>query len=110
MSSENTSTSSTELTGYQRRYLRGLANPLNPLVQVGESGLSDAVIKSLDDSLEHHDLVKIRLHQPEDKKASAEELASRSAAELCGLIGYTRPVKSRVDRWFGCMLAVNESN
>jgi RNA-binding protein len=83
------SKSNSELKGYQRRYLRGLANPLKPLVQVGESGLSDSVIKAVDDILERHELVKVRLQQPPDKKASARELAERTSSELCGLIGHT---------------------
>jgi RNA-binding protein len=87
--SEKASKRNSKLKGYQRRYLRGLANPLKALVQVGESGLSDAVIRALDDALEHHELVKVRLQQPPDKKAIAQELAERTAAELCGLIGHT---------------------
>jgi RNA-binding protein len=86
---QKTSKNSSELKGYQRRYLRGLANPLKALVQVGESGLSDSLIKALDDALEHHELVKVRLQQPPDKKASAKELAERTSAELCGLVGHT---------------------
>lgn len=78
-----------ELAGYQRRYLRGLANPIKPLVHVGEAGVSDAVIGALDEALGDHELVKVRLHQPEDKKACASELASRTGAHLCGLVGHT---------------------
>ena len=85
----NASKKNSELKGYQRRYLRGLANPLKAIVQVGESGLSEAVIKALDRALEHHELVKVRLQQPPDKKASAIELASRTSAELCGVVGHT---------------------
>jgi RNA-binding protein len=86
---KETSPSGSELKGYQRRYLRGLANPLKALVQVGESGLSDSLIKALDEALEHHELVKVRLQQPPDKKASAKELAERTSAEICGLVGHT---------------------
>jgi RNA-binding protein len=77
------------LTGQQRRHLRGLANPLKPLIQVGEGGLSEAVMKALDDALEHHELVKVRLRQPDDKKGAAAALAESSQAELCGLVGHT---------------------
>jgi RNA-binding protein len=77
------------LAGFQRRHLRGLANPLKPLVHVGEAGISDAVIGALEDALEHHELVKVRLHQPQDKKAHATELARRASAHLCGLVGHT---------------------
>ncbi len=77
------------LAGYQRKHLRKLAHGLKPVVSVGEGGLSEAVGRALDDALEHHELVKVKLHQPEDKKAAAAELARMGRAELCGLVGHT---------------------
>lgn len=77
------------LTGRQRRHLRGLANPRKALVHVGEGGVSDAVIRALEGALESHELVKVKLQQPEDKKADAAQLAERTGAELCGLVGHT---------------------
>jgi len=77
------------LQGFQRRFLRGLANPRRPLVHVGESGLSAGVLGALDRALLDHELVKVRLRQPEHKQAVARELAERSGAELCGLVGHT---------------------
>lgn len=77
------------LTGAQRRYLRGLAHPLRPIVQIGEAGLSENVQKALDAALASHELVKVRLRQPEDKKAAAEALARGSASALCGVVGHT---------------------
>lgn len=77
------------LEGFQRRFLRGLANPRKPLLQIGESGISTGVLGALDRALLDHELVKVRLRQPDDKKAVAHELADRSGAELCGLVGHT---------------------
>jgi len=77
------------LQGFQRRYLRGLANPRKALVQVGDGGVSDGVIAAVGSALEDHELVKVRLREPEDKKATARELAQRCNAELCGLVGHT---------------------
>jgi RNA-binding protein len=78
-----------ELAGYQRRALRGLANPLRPVVQVGEAGISDAVLRALDEALLAHELVKVRLFAPENKKAAARLIADKSGAALCGLVGHT---------------------
>ncbi len=78
-----------ELASHQRKALRGLANPLRPIVHVGEAGLSDAVLRALDEALLAHELVKVRLLAPEDKKAMASEIAERSGAALCGLVGHT---------------------
>ena len=77
------------LTGRQRRHLRGLANPRKPLIHVGEAGISEAVVRALDSALEGHELVKVKLQQPSDKKAEAQLLAEKSGAELCGLVGHT---------------------
>ena len=77
------------LAGFQRKHLRKLAHDLKPVVSVGEAGISEAVGRALDAALEHHELVKVKLHQPEDKKAAAAELARRGEAELCGLVGHT---------------------
>jgi len=77
------------LSGQQRKYLRGQAHPLRPLVQIGEGGISDAVIAALDAALSDHELVKVRLQQPPDKKAAAAELADRTHAHLCGVVGHT---------------------
>ena len=77
------------LQGFQRRYLRGLANPRKALVHVGEGGVSPGVIGAIHRALDDHELVKVRLREPDDKKATARELAQRSGAELCGLVGHT---------------------
>jgi RNA-binding protein len=77
------------LTSRQRKHLRGVAHALEPVVQVGQSGVTDAVIRSLDAALLAHELVKVRLHEPEDKHAAAARLAEEAGAALCGLVGHT---------------------
>lgn len=77
------------LDSSQRRHLRSLAHPLKPIVFVGEGGISPAVKKALDDALRSHELVKIRLRQPQNKKTAARELAETSASALCGVVGHT---------------------
>jgi len=83
------STPAPVLASYQRKALRGLANPLRPIVHVGEAGVSDQVLRALDEALLAHELVKVRLLAPEDKKATARALAEKSGAALCGLVGHT---------------------
>jgi RNA-binding protein len=81
--------STPRLAGYQRKHLRGLAHSVKPLVQVGEAGLSAAVIAATQQALTDHELVKVRLHEPDDKREMAKELARQSNSELCGLVGHT---------------------
>lgn len=77
------------LEGFQRRFLRGLANPLRPLVHVGAAGVTESVLAATDQALADHELVKVRLHEPDDKHAMAELLAGRTGAHLAGVIGHT---------------------
>ena len=77
------------LQGFQRRYLRSQAHPLRALIQVGDAGITEGIVGAIDAALETHELVKIRLRQPEDKKALADDLARRSSAALCGVVGHT---------------------
>lgn len=78
-----------EISGKQRKHLRGLAHSRQPIVQVGQGGVTDAVIAALDRALLEHELVKIRMREPDDKKAWANALAERTDAALCGLVGHT---------------------
>lgn len=77
------------MDGYQRKHLRGLAHNLKPIVQVGRAGVSDAVVRAVDGALDDHELIKVRLYEPEDKRALAERLGALTGAEVCGLVGHT---------------------
>ena len=47
------------MTSKQRAYLRGLANTIEPIFQVGKGGLTENLIKQLSDALEARELIKI---------------------------------------------------
>ena len=78
-----------ELAGFQKRYLRSLAQRLEPIVWVGDDGLSEGVLRALREALAVHELVKVRMRAPSDKRAAAAELARVGGAVLVGLIGHT---------------------
>jgi len=80
---------STALTSKQRKQLRGLAHALHPLVHVGHEGVSEGVVAATDRALLDHELIKVRLHEPDDKHGHATDLATRCHATLCGLVGHT---------------------
>lgn len=77
-----------QLTGRQRKALRGLAHGFEPLVHVGAAGITDAVLEAVDTALREHELIKVRLHAPEAKHDDAAALAAGTGASLCGLIGH----------------------
>ena len=80
-----------EVTGKQRRYLRGLGQRLTATLHVGQEGVSEAVVRQADAQLEAHELVKIRVGEnaPEDRHVTAEALAARTRAHLAQVIGRT---------------------
>jgi putative YhbY family RNA-binding protein len=49
------------LTVAQRRDLKARAHPLNPVVIIGNAGLTPAVLDEIERSLKSHDLLKIRV-------------------------------------------------
>lgn len=76
------------LTGTQRKYLRGIAHPLNPVVQVGKGGVNDGVIAATKRALEDHELIKVKIGADRDERARmAVEIATGCDAELAGTIG-----------------------
>lgn len=77
------------ITSQQKNYLRGRAHHLKPVVRLGDKGLTSDVVQAVDQALTDHELIKVRLHQPEDKKAAAQNLAKRTDSTLCGLVGHT---------------------
>lgn len=54
------------LTSKQRAYLRGLANTLNPIFQIGKNGIDEAFLKQVDDALEARELIKINVLENSD--------------------------------------------
>lgn len=78
-----------ELSAKRRRELRGDAHALEPLVQVGHGGITEAVVRAASRALFDHELIKVRLHEPEDKHAMASEIAEATRSSLCGLVGHT---------------------
>jgi RNA-binding protein len=77
-----------QLTGTQKKHLRGLAHHLKPVVQVGRNGLTDSVIESIDQALDAHELIKVRLADPEGRKRElADEIAGQTKSAWVGLVG-----------------------
>ncbi len=93
-----------ELTGLQKRYLRGLAHDLEPIVHVGLKGLSGPLLKQLGAALDAHELIKVRLnrHAPLELKEASEEIADEADAAVVQIIGHVivlyRPAEAEEDR------------
>jgi RNA-binding protein len=77
------------LTKRRMQELRAEAHHLQPIVQIGHAGVHDAACAAVARALRDHELIKVRLHEPEDKRAMARELAEATGSTLCGLVGHT---------------------
>ena len=77
------------ISSKQRSYLRGLANPLDPIFQIGKGGLGENMIDAVSDALAARELIKVRLlkNTAEDPRTAATELAAAVGAEVIQVIG-----------------------
>ncbi|NNE05071.1 MAG: ribosome assembly RNA-binding protein YhbY [Xanthomonadales bacterium] len=77
-----------KLSNAQRRYLRGLTHHINPVVMVGDKGLTDNVWNEIDTALDHHELIKVKLRSERKiRKAQSEDIAHRCDAQIVHQIG-----------------------
>lgn len=74
----------------QKRDLRQRGHALKPIVLIGNAGLSEAVVREIDRSLEHHELMKVRLGgaDREAKKRLIASICESCHAELVQSIGH----------------------
>lgn len=79
-----------QLTEKQRRHLRGLAHHLNPVVQIGNGGVSEGVVAETRRALNDHELIKVRVSglEREERDEAMNRLAELSESSLVGRIGH----------------------
>lgn len=78
------------LTGKQVRQLRSLAHHLNPIIHIGKSDISDALVKETEAALENRELVKCAVQDGSDleTREAADMLAERTNADVVQVIGH----------------------
>jgi RNA-binding protein len=79
------------LTGKQRSFLRALAHPLTPVVQIGHGGLTAAVLTAIDGALATHELIKVRVTGQEEVDVAelALEVEAGTRSSIAQVIGKT---------------------
>ena len=77
------------MTSKQRAYLRSLAQKIEPIFQIGKTGITDNQIEQLINALEARELIKITFLDtiPDDKTSIAEEIATKTNSEIVQIIG-----------------------
>lgn len=75
----------------QIQYLKGLAHSLKPVVMLGNNGLTEAVVAEIDYSLNHHELIKIKIptDDRETKALIIEAICRETNATKVQVIGKT---------------------
>lgn len=79
----------TELTTERRKALRAAAHHLDPVVSLGQHGLTEAVLKEIDRALKAHELIKVKLHgiEREDRDQILASICATLACEPVQHIG-----------------------
>jgi len=77
-----------ELTSKQRKFFEKEAHSLSPVVIVGAAGVSEGVIKMVDETLRTHELIKVKFNEfKEDRRELSETVAEKTDSVLVRLIG-----------------------
>ena len=76
------------LTTPQKKYLRGLTHNLQPVVMVADKGLNENVLAEIEQALEHHELIKVKLRGDREQRAEwIDQLVESTKAEPVHRIG-----------------------
>ena len=79
-----------DLTSKQRARLRGLANGIDTILQIGKDGIGENLVKQADGALEARELIKGKVLENNleyDARTAAEELAKATRSEVVQVIG-----------------------
>lgn len=78
------------ITSKQRAFLRGKANDMDTIFQIGKGGLGDNLIKQLYDALEARELIKIRTLENCEytPREAADEISEKLGADVISVVGY----------------------
>ena len=73
----------------ERKRLRQIGHALNPVVMLGDKGLTETVVEELNRALNDHELIKVKIagEDREARAATITEIATASGAEVVQTIG-----------------------
>ncbi len=73
----------------QRAQLRGMANTLEPIFQIGKGGVNDQLIRQIDETLEKRELIKVTALEtsPQSSREAADMISAAVNADVVQVIG-----------------------
>ncbi len=77
------------LTNPQKKFLRQAAHHIKPVVWAGQHGVTDALINEINEALDRHELIKVklRLGEREDRDAGIGEIVEKTGADSIQRVG-----------------------
>ncbi len=78
------------LSTQQKKKLKSHAHSLKPVVRLGQAGLSETVLDEIEQAIEHHELIKVKISAADrdEKKALIQEIAEKTQSDLVQAIGF----------------------
>ncbi len=79
------------LSSKQKKFLKGLAHSLSPVIQIGKEGITQGLLAATDMELLRHELIKIKIGNNSglEKNDTARVLSETTGSSLVQLIGKT---------------------
>ena len=72
----------------EKKKLKALAHALNPVVMIGQAGLTDAVLNEINLALDAHELIKVKIRAERDERRDiSSQICVTTQAELVQSIG-----------------------
>jgi RNA-binding protein len=87
------------LTNKQKQYLKGLAHPLKPVVQLGNNGLTEGVLAEIENALSFHELIKVKVpsDDKEEKQLIMEAIVGETKSVQVQTIGHVLVIYRQSD-------------
>ncbi len=80
-----------DITGSQKKYLKGLAHGKKPVVFIGQKHLTGQVYQEIEKALNHYELIKVKcidFKEKSQKKEIASTIVDKVNCHLIGMIGH----------------------
>lgn len=72
----------------EKKKLKALAHALNPVVMIGQAGLTDAVLNEINSALDAHELIKVKIRaEREERSEISSQICNSTQSELVQSIG-----------------------
>ena len=77
------------MNSHQKKFLRSLLHERNVVIWIGQKGFTDAVLKEIDQALDHHELIKIKIRNgdKEEREDMINKICEQTSATLIQSVG-----------------------